>query len=91
MLYNFYTKNQPGTNTLFQIYHLAAVDNSTLYAVGDLGAVRKSVDGGLNWFAQAAPTENGLLSVAAVGTSASHTIFAVGREGTIQRHVVSPL
>ena len=65
------------TNTLYSVYFTAA---DIGYAVGDLGTIRKTINGGTNWTAQTSGTTNALLSVYFINAD---TGYIVGGTGTI--------
>ncbi|MEI8047280.1 MAG: YCF48-related protein [Bacteroidota bacterium] len=65
------------TNTLYSVYFTAADIGS---AVGDLGTIRKTINGGTNWTAQTSGTTNALLSVYFINPD---TGYIVGGTGTI--------
>jgi len=74
---------QPQGNVL---YDVAFLHNDTAIAVGDVGTIMKSVDGGVNWSVQhyAGGVPNRLYSVSFVD---NQTGFAAGEYGTILKTV----
>ncbi len=59
---------------------IAAVDARTLIAVGELGAIRRSGDGGVTWEVVPADTTANLLGV---WTDGAKTVWAVGSDGAM--------
>jgi len=57
-------------------------DRGGAWAVGDLGVVAETVDGGQSWHALAAPTKASLL---AVWRAPSGSLFVAGKQGVVLR------
>jgi photosystem II stability/assembly factor-like uncharacterized protein len=74
-------RNTGGAQT---IAGMKAVNASTVWAVGDQGAIYKTTDGGTTWVAQTSGTSRPLLGVAALD---ANTAWAVGRAGTVLKTV----
>ncbi|MEI6061588.1 MAG: YCF48-related protein, partial [Bacteroidota bacterium] len=63
------------TNTLYSVFFTAA---DIGYTVGDLGTIRKTVNGGTNWTAQTSGTTNALLSVYFISADTGYIVGGTG-------------
>src|SRR6266851_4011468 len=77
----FWQNPLPQGNDLFAA---AGVDPSTVVAVGDVGTILRTEDGGATWTLQSSGTSNPLLGVSFVDPN---TGTAVGNNGTILRTI----
>ena len=70
------THNEPDNN----LYSLHFIDDSIGWAIGEVGTILKSIDGGESWLSQSSGTEENLFSVCFADSNIG---VAVGNNGTL--------